>query len=70
VILCLCEGLSDETLRAEVRAGATEVRELVRRTGAGSHCGSCVCDLRCLVEACRPRPDEVQDDEQLPLAAK
>ena len=56
MILCVCEGVNDTRLRQEVRDGASTVRELCRRTGAGGQCGSCVCDLRRIVAERSPTP--------------
>ncbi|MEO0603556.1 MAG: (2Fe-2S)-binding protein [Myxococcota bacterium] len=53
MILCLCEGRSDRELRAAVHQGCTSVPDLVRQTGAGSHCGNCKCDLKRIVEEAR-----------------
>lgn len=61
MILCLCERITDGRLRNELAAGAQTVRELCKRTGAGSNCGACVCDIKELVaEAAplRPRPED------------
>ena len=47
MIVCLCTGTSDRTVRRLVEEGATTVREIGQHTdGAGSHCGSCCCDLK------------------------
>ena len=51
MIVCLCEGLSDRQLRTTVREGACTRFELSRQTGAGTHCGSCRCDLREIVRS-------------------
>ncbi|MEM6930695.1 MAG: (2Fe-2S)-binding protein, partial [Myxococcota bacterium] len=61
--LCLCEGRSDRELRAAVHRGCTTVPDLVRQTGAGSHCGHCKCDLKRLVEEARTaRGDESEPE--------
>lgn len=71
MILCLCEGLSDRVLRSAVRDGACTVGALARRTGAGTGCGSCACDLKRLVAeetTSAPRGSEREDVSE--LAAK
>lgn len=69
MLICLCEGLSDRTLRACVRRGCRTVRQVGEETGAGKHCGSCACDVARLVaqEAAEDIPSRVV---ALPLAAK
>lgn len=46
MIVCLCAGVNDRSLRKAMREGARSIRELGEATGAGTHCGSCCCDLR------------------------
>lgn len=41
MIVCLCHGVNDRTIRACVEDGADTVREVGRRCGAGTDCGSC-----------------------------
>ena len=84
MILCLCEAVTDRTIRGAVRRGASSVREVAACTGAGTGCGRCVCDIRALLRERGPFggdfadgsadeiADEIADDEtsELPLAAK
>ena len=70
MILCLCEGVSDRALRDAVRGGACTVSHLARRTGAGTNCGSCACDLARVLCEERARRREAGESEALPLAAK
>ena len=41
MIVCLCLGVSDSTLRTLVAAGADSAEALARACGAGTDCGSC-----------------------------
>jgi bacterioferritin-associated ferredoxin len=41
VIVCVCKGISDRRIREEAAAGHS-LDDVLRRTGAGSSCGSCV----------------------------
>ncbi len=41
MIVCVCHGLSDAELRAELEAGARSADDLARRTGAATDCGCC-----------------------------
>jgi bacterioferritin-associated ferredoxin len=69
MILCLCEGIDDQTVRHHARRGCLTVRELGRSCGAGRDCGACVADLKQVLEACR---EELagQPEVALQLAAK
>ena len=56
MILCLCGGVSDHTVRATIRGGAATLDDVVAACRAGADCGACqdaVLDL--LDEACRRR---------------
>ena len=50
MIVCLCAGVNDKTIRRIVEEGASSVREVGAQTGAGTHCGSCCCDVRRLLQ--------------------
>jgi bacterioferritin-associated ferredoxin len=50
VIICHCHAVSDRRIRELVRSGATSVRDVQRRTGAGSGCSGCLSSLREIVE--------------------
>jgi bacterioferritin-associated ferredoxin len=67
VIVCLCEGVNDRTLRDAVREGACTVGALVRRTKAGTNCGSCACDVKRVL--CEEN-ERAARERGLPLAAK
>jgi bacterioferritin-associated ferredoxin len=53
MIVCLCEGVSDRVIESVAREGASTVRAVARTTGAGTNCGSCVCDVRRLLQRVR-----------------
>lgn len=55
MILCLCRGISDHTVRTVISAGAHTVEEIERRCGAGGDCGACGDALESLVERVRER---------------
>ncbi len=40
--VCVCNGITDQEIRAEVAQGVSSLDELTRRTGCGDCCGSCV----------------------------
>lgn len=48
MIVCVCANVSERKLRATIAGGATTLREIERRCGAGAGCGEC----RALVREC------------------
>jgi bacterioferritin-associated ferredoxin len=43
MFVCLCHGITDTQIEAEVRThGVGNMRELKSRLGVGSQCGSCI----------------------------
>lgn len=53
MVICLCKGVTDSKIRWLVQNGTTSAREVMRTSQAGSDCGSCVCQVRELVERTR-----------------
>jgi len=53
MILCMCRGVSDRTVRALIAAGAQTRDEVQEACGAGSDCGQCWADLADLLEDIR-----------------
>jgi bacterioferritin-associated ferredoxin len=53
MIVCLCRGVSDRTVRAAIAAGAQTRDEVKEACGAGTDCGQCGADLADLVEDIR-----------------
>jgi len=41
MIVCVCEGVSDREITANIQAGASSLNELGRRCQAGLDCGRC-----------------------------
>lgn len=39
--VCLCKGVTDGQIRAEVEEGAATLREVSRRLGVATQCGKC-----------------------------
>jgi len=39
--ICLCKGITDQDIVAEIERGARNLRDVNRRLGVGSQCGSC-----------------------------
>jgi bacterioferritin-associated ferredoxin len=41
MIVCLCRGIPERTIRAAIADGAASVTEVRRACGAGGDCGAC-----------------------------
>ena len=54
MIVCLCANVSERKLRETIAGGATTLKEVERRCGAGAGCGACRPFIReCLRAACQ-----------------
>jgi bacterioferritin-associated ferredoxin len=63
MIVCLCANVSERKLRATIADGATTVKEVERRCGAGAGCGACRPLIReCLRAARQPSPPAADQD--------
>lgn len=51
--VCICEAVTQDEVRAEIRSGAHSVEDLGDRTGAGTNCGTCRERLQELLDAAR-----------------
>ncbi len=50
MIVCLCKGVTDRTIRTLVREGACSIRDVGRACDAGRTCGGCRPTIDQLVE--------------------
>jgi bacterioferritin-associated ferredoxin len=55
MILCLCRGISDHTVRAAIGAGAATLDDVAAACAAGSDCGACQRMIVELLTATRQR---------------
>lgn len=69
MILCHCAVVSDRDVHACVEAGAASVREVLARTGAGSHCGGCTLAVRACARAVLCQAEDDVDDLEVLHAA-
>jgi len=53
MIVCLCANVSERELAATISAGASTVKEVGRRCGAGTGCGACKPLIRECLARCR-----------------
>lgn len=56
MIVCHCAGVTDRAITSLIRDGASTVRDIVRRTGAGRCCAPCRDEIRALLSAADPPP--------------
>jgi bacterioferritin-associated ferredoxin len=58
MFVCVCKGVSDKKIRALVESGcARSLREVVTQCRAGSDCGSCLLQIRQIVEETQREAD-------------
>ena len=57
MIVCLCHGVNDHKIRRVVEDGAKTVREVGRRCGAGTDCGSCRRQIKDVIESVEATQD-------------
>ncbi len=69
VIICDCHAVSERRIRELVRSGATSVRDVQRRTGAGSGCSGCLSALREVVQREARAASQDADDARNPVTA-
>lgn len=60
MIVCMCEAINDQTIRALVQAGCDTVPAVQRACGAGGQCGACTRDVRKLVAETRAQCERPQ----------
>ena len=49
-LVCLCNVVSENEIKAALKKGATTTSEIQRMTGAGTCCGKCLAVVDALVE--------------------
>lgn len=55
--VCHCRAVTDCRIREVIAAGATDLGEVARRSGAGVTCGGCLPGVRRILVASRGEPD-------------
>jgi bacterioferritin-associated ferredoxin len=53
MIVCLCANVTEREIAATIAAGASTVKEVGRRCGAGTGCGACKPLIRECLSRCR-----------------
>jgi bacterioferritin-associated ferredoxin len=54
MFVCLCNGVTNETVVSAVAAGATTCKLVATACGAGSECGRCRRTIRSIIGAVEP----------------
>jgi bacterioferritin-associated ferredoxin len=54
MVVCLCQGVSDKSVRASIEAGARTRQQVTDACGAGDGCGGCHRSIKTLIVECRP----------------
>jgi bacterioferritin-associated ferredoxin len=56
--VCICKGVTERQIEAEIRNGATSMRDLSQRLGVATRCGACgrcaramLMEQRCITES-------------------
>ncbi len=56
MFVCLCHGVTSQTVADAVAAGASTTKQVAKACGAGSECGRCRHTVRAIIEA-TPAPE-------------
>ncbi len=51
MFVCLCKGVTSQTVIDAVAAGATTTRQVAKACGAGTECGRCRHTVRAIIES-------------------
>lgn len=51
MFVCLCNGVTSQTVAEAVAAGAHTTKQVAKACGAGSECGRCKHTVRAIIEA-------------------
>ncbi|MGY4711682.1 (2Fe-2S)-binding protein [Mycolicibacterium sp. CBM1] len=54
MFVCLCSGVTSQTVIEAVAGGATTTKQVAKACGAGSECGRCRRTVRAIIEATLP----------------
>ncbi|MDV3134532.1 MULTISPECIES: bacterioferritin-associated ferredoxin [Mycobacterium] len=49
--VCLCQGVTNDTVSAAIVAGARTTKQVAAASGAGSECGRCCRTIRSIIDS-------------------
>ena len=55
--MCLCKGVTSQTVSEVVAQGASTTKKVAKACGAGSDCGRCRRTVRAIIEAALMAPE-------------
>ena len=61
--VCLCIGVTNQSVADAVAAGASTSKQVAAACGAGSECGRCRRTVRAVIEANRAAAEHAQDPD-------
>jgi len=53
MVVCLCQGISEKSVRASIEEGARTRQQVTESCGAGDGCGTCHRTIKTLIVECR-----------------
>jgi bacterioferritin-associated ferredoxin len=53
MVVCLCQGVSEKTVRASIATGACTRQQVTATCGAGDGCGTCHQTIKAMIVECR-----------------
>lgn len=53
MVVCLCQGVSEKTVRASIDEGARTRQQVTDACGAGDGCGTCHRTIKTIIVECR-----------------
>ncbi|MEY8014630.1 (2Fe-2S)-binding protein [Mycobacterium servetii] len=56
MFVCLCNGVTNQTVCEAIAAGASTTRDVARACGAGADCGRCRRTVRAILRSATPDP--------------
>ena len=62
--VCLCKGVTSQTVSEVVAAGASTTKKVAKACGAGSECGRCRRTVQAIIKAAPVAGDERLREEQ------
>ncbi len=67
--ICICHAVTDSDIHQVVKRGASSFKDLSNATGCGTQCGSCVAQVRQVMNEALADQGTVASPEQLRVVA-
>lgn len=74
MVVCLCQGVSEKTVRASIDDGARTRQQVTDACGAGDGCGTCHRTIKTIIVECRRTkpscpPSQIYGEQLAPATA-